>query len=429
MRYGLDPRFRFTVSRAIYKGILRFLAFQYKQDCVVQPLPVDHFRIAFAGRDSVELNWQPVADPLEPTAQAGRYVLYTRIGDGGFDNGVPVAENRIKLYQQPGKIYSYKVTALNRGGESFPSEILSACRVPDEKGTVLVINGFDRISAPYSFVCDSLAGFYDEIDHGVPDGQDISFIGSQYEFRRPAPYADDDAAGFGASRADYEKEVIAGNTFDYPALHGRSIVSAGYSFVSCSNESVIDDEVNLGDYRAVDLILGKQRETVLARGACPPEFRAFPPELQLALADYCNGGGNLLVSGAYVGSDLWESDTTGASKEFAANTLKFKLRTGRAAVRGSVRSVASPYKTLKGDYDYNHELNGDCYVVESPDAIEPAADGAFTVFRYTENNLSAGVAYKGAYKVCTLGFPFETVLTDERRDSLMRGILEFFEQP
>lgn len=93
------------------------------------------------------------------------------------------------------------------------------------------------------------------------------------------------------------------------------------------------------------------------------------------------------------------------------------------------RSVASPYKTLKGDYDYNHELNGDCYVVESPDAIEPAADGAFTVFRYTENNLSAGVAYKGAYKVCTLGFPFETVLTDERRDSLMRGILEFFEQP
>lgn len=429
MRYGLDPRFRFTVSRAIYKGILRFLAFQYKQDCVVQPLPVDHFRIAFAGRDSVELNWQPVADPLEPTAQAGRYVLYTRIGDGGFDNGVPVAENRIKLYQQPGKIYSYKVTALNRGGESFPSEILSACRVPDDKGTVLVINGFDRISAPYSFVCDSLAGFYDEIDHGVPDRQDISFIGSQYEFRRPTPYADDDAAGFGASRADYEKEVIAGNTFDYPALHGRSIVSAGYSFVSCSNESVIDDEVNLGDYRAVDLILGKQRETVLARGACPPEFRAFPPELQLALADYCNGGGNLLVSGAYVGSDLWESDTTGASKEFAANTLKFKLRTGRAAVRGSVRSVASPYKTLKGDYDYNHELNGDCYVVESPDAIEPAADGAFTVFRYTENNLSAGVAYKGAYKVCTLGFPFETVLTDERRDSLMRGILEFFEQP
>ena len=59
-----------------------------------------------------------------------------------------------------------------------------------------------------------LAGrFYDEIDHGVPDRQDIAFIGSQYEFRRPTPYADDDAAGFGASRADYEKEVIAGNTF------------------------------------------------------------------------------------------------------------------------------------------------------------------------------------------------------------------------
>ena len=31
MRYGLDPRFRFTVSRAIYKGMLQFLCSQYRR--------------------------------------------------------------------------------------------------------------------------------------------------------------------------------------------------------------------------------------------------------------------------------------------------------------------------------------------------------------------------------------------------------------
>ena len=43
MRYGLDPRFRFTVSRAIYKGMLQFLCSQYRTNYIVQPLrtPMD----------------------------------------------------------------------------------------------------------------------------------------------------------------------------------------------------------------------------------------------------------------------------------------------------------------------------------------------------------------------------------------------------
>src|SRR5699024_1284431 len=40
MRYGSDPRFRFVVSRAVYKAILRHLAAQYDRPYVVQPLPV-----------------------------------------------------------------------------------------------------------------------------------------------------------------------------------------------------------------------------------------------------------------------------------------------------------------------------------------------------------------------------------------------------
>ena len=424
MRYGLDPGFQFAVCRAIYKGILRFEAFQYKKEYVVQPLPVDHFQAQFEGENSVRLRWRPVTDSLEPTARPDRYVLYTRIDSGAFDNGRIVEAPDVRVAVEAGKLYSFRVAALNRGGESFPSETLAVCRVPNAKGTILIVNGFDRVDAPYSFVADSLAGFYDPIDHGVPYIKGINYIGSQYEFVRPTPYGDDDAAGFGASRADCETKVVAGNTFDYPSVHGRAMVQAGYSFVSCSNEALEEGLVRPADYTAVDLILGKQRETVVARGAHEGRYAAFSEAMQRTLRSYCEAGGRLMVSGAYVGSDLLRRDTTATSKAFANDILRLRLRTDRAALHGGVKAVSSPFRSITGRYIYNHTLNDSCYIVESPDAIEPA-DSAFTVFRYVENNLSAAVAYRGVWRVCALGFPIEAITDESSRAALVGGLLRF----
>lgn len=430
MRYGLDPRFRFTVSRSIYKGVLKFIASQYKQDYVVQPLPVDHLSLRFTSQDEVELRWQAVEDVLEPTAKAESYIVYTRMGEGGFDNGQLVKGNTFRMKQSPGIIYSYKVTAVNRGGESFPSEILSAGRVLNEKGKVLVVNAFDRISAPADFATDSLSGFLDQVDHGVPYLKDMSYIGSMTEFRKNIPWMDDDAAGFGASRANYETMVIAGNTFDYPALHGTSLMKAGYSFVSCSDESVEQGQVKLNDYKITDWILGKECKTKMGRGNIHPrEFAVFSPEARKTITEYCQGGGQLFVSGAYVGTDLWDNgpaDEEGIA--FATQVLKYKWRTNLAAITGSFKSVASPFTVFSGTYHWYNELNEDSYVVESPDGIEPASADAFTIFRYAENNLSAGVAYKGDYKTCILGIPFESVKTQDARDQLMRAVLTFFDE-
>jgi hypothetical protein len=55
----------------------------------------------------------------------------------------------------------------------------------------------------------------------------------------------------------------------------------------------------------------------------------------------------------------------------------------------------------------------------------PANPACFTIYRYSENNLNAGVAYKGKYKTCVLGFPIETLKSDEQRDKLMADILLF----
>lgn len=428
MRYNLDPRFRFTVGRAIYKGMLKFIAGQYGYKYVVQPLPVNAFSARFSDENQVDLEWNPVLDPLEPTATPKQYVVYTRTDGGDFDNGQIVTTPSCKLSIDKDKIYSFKVTALNAGGESFPSEILSVCRKSAEKGEVMIVNGFTRTSAPESFtIQDSLAGFLDRVDYGVPDKVQYNYVGSMYEFRRQAELTDDDAPGFGGSDGNHESQVIAGNSFDYPFIHGQSIAKAGYSFISCSKESVCKGNVTLKNYPVVDLILGKEKECIIGRGAKPAKFKTFPKEIQNAISEYCQNGGNILITGAYVGTDLWNNPrATKAEQEWASKTLKFNWKNNGGALTGRFKSVASPFGSFVGNFNYFNELNSESYVVERPDAIDSASPDAYTIFRYPENNLSAGVAYKGTYSSCVLGIPFEAV-KPQMRDDLMQDILTFFE--
>jgi hypothetical protein len=167
MRLGHDPNFKFTVGRALYKSVLRFLSTQHNKDYIVQPLPVDHFSIRFGKKkNTVELNWNAVNDPLEPTAKPREYIVYTRVGRGGFDNGVTVNATTYTAKIEPGLVYSFKVAAVNHGGESFPSEILSAYKARKERGRVLIINGFDRLSAPAIVNNEQQAGFDMEEDPG-----------------------------------------------------------------------------------------------------------------------------------------------------------------------------------------------------------------------------------------------------------------------
>jgi len=429
MRYGLDPRFRFSVSRSIYKGMLRYLSAANKTEYVVQPLPVEQFSCRFVEKNKLELHWIDVKDNLEPSAQAEQYMFYTRVDDGGFDNGALVNSNRVTVTLQPGKIYSFKVTALNKGGESFPSEILSAYRALNEKGEMLIVNGFDRLSAPAGFAIDSTyAGFLNDEDAGVSYLSDISFIGKQFEFKRSKPWVDDDAPGFGASHANFETKVIAGNIFDYPYLHGTAIKKQGYSFVSCSEKSVINGDVDLNQYKMVDLILGKQKQTLLGNGQKAPEFKTFPLALQQLIRSYCQKGGNLLVSGAYIGSDLCDGEhRTRDDRFFIENVLKFKFRTAKASVSGNVKIVSSPNKFFKkANFSYYDQPNDISYSVESPDAIEPNGEGAYSICRYAENNLSAAVTYSGKYKICAFGFPLETIQNEKDLSKIMESVLSFF---
>lgn len=434
MRYGLDPRFRFTVSRSIYKGILKYLSSQYNTEYEVQPLPVETFATEFVNENKVKLTWEPVEDILEPTAKAERYIVYTRIGEGDFDQGIVVNTNSFMQNIPLGVVASFKVTALNNGGESFPSEILSVGRSFNSKGNVLVVNGFTRISGPDDFDAqgDSIAGFLDDKDHGVPYIKDISYIGKMKEFRRSIPWMDDDASGFGDSYSNFETQVIAGNTFDYPATHGKSILKAGYSFVSCSKKSVETEKTLLSQYPIVDLILGKEKQSKMGAGGNNQlQYKTFSKELQAQITNFCNQGGSIFISGAYITSDIYDNPLAKKQEEdvhFLNNVLKLKWRVGRAATMSEIKEVTSPLSNKNGKYTFNQGLNKDIYAVESPDAIESASKDSHTVLRYTENNLSAGVAFSGAYKVYAMGVPFEVIQSEDEKDELMAIILSFLQK-
>ena len=434
MRYGLDPRFRFAVSRAIYKAMLRFSCKQHQQKYVVTPLPVSHMAAQLTDKGQVVLTWKAVEDTLEPTAKPNRYIVYTRYGNGEFDHGKVVKQCKYVADVPAGIVCSYKVVAMNEGGVSFPSQIVAVGRSakPHHK-KALIVNGFDRISAPADFEApaplDTLyAGFLDSEDHGVPYMVDISYVGSQKEFNRSLPWLDDDSGGFGDSHGNEETTVIAGNTFDYIALHGDAILKAGYSFESCSRERF---NTFASDISFVDLILGKQRQTKLGSGKIYPLcFKTFTPEVQQLLTAYAQQGTSIFVSGAYVASDLWNNKLAKpqeADLAFTKNILKYQWRNSKAAITGRLSTVRSPLNLTKTEYTYAHTLNPNTYIVEAPDAIEPACDSAYTVMRYPENNLSAAVAYRGTYKTFVMGIPFESIMDSIKREKLMAEIIRFFE--
>lgn len=425
MRYGHDPRFKFLVSRAIYKGILRYISSQYDLPCVVQPLAVEAFSAEFEGPQGLRLRWSPVVDSLEATAAPMGYVVYTRIGDGGFDCGRRVENPTFLAEQEPGVVYSYRVTAINDGGESFPSETLAACRVADERGRVLIVNGFDRVCAPVSQRCDSLAGFYGELDPGVPDRRDISFIGSQRVFDLCMARSENDKIALGACANDFETDVLGGNTFDYPYVHGRAAAAAGYSFCSASAKAVERGEVSLAEYPAVDLILGKQRTTVVGRGVNGSEYRAFTPELQRALRQMLAAGGALFVSGSYLVTDLWNgSQATDDDRTFAREVLHIDFDGALPTDKNRVRVVTANVGFTRGDNRFNNHYAPDTYLVEAVDALKPADKEAFAVLRYHDKGRMAAVA-SAPGRTFVLGFPFESLTSDRERERLMGDVLGF----
>lgn len=425
MIYGLDPTFRFLVGRSVYKAMARFMAERKGREVVIQPLPVKDFAIRRTGKSQYRLTWQSTHDKLEPTAHPTKYIIYERTeGELGFHRIGETKNTHFNIRVSDHNIHSFKVVAANEGGTSFDSEILALREGTDNASKpVLIVNGFTRVSAPARVNSEGRAGFDSEEDFGVPYIRDISFSGYQREFRRSA------GESAGVSDNNYATKVIAGNTFDYPQLHGEAIAKAGYGFVSSSIGAVETGEIKLKDYNIVDLILGKQKEGTVGNGKIGWRFKTFTPKLTQELKSYIHHGGNLFVSGQYVASDLFSMRSSSEDRSFATSILGIEPASGERIRNPRIDAEpSSPIKNLqRTPLYYNNRLTDKIYIVESPDQLMPTGS-AKMFMHFNDNGNAAGVLNTyGKGKVATMSIPFESFTETGARENLMKQILNYLD--
>ena len=415
LQMGHDPMFKFHLSRAVYKSILRYTADMHGvKDVVVQPLPVESFSAtANTINHTIDLRWKPVTDPLEPTAQPTSYVVYQRIGNGGWDNGVVTTQPQFTVKAQTDVLYRFRVEAINEGGASMPSEELCACLSSKSNATAaLIVNAFTRLAAPYSFVNDSTQGFQMDNDPGVAYMSTPGFCGRQRYFGKEA-VAGDKSRQLGFSSSELVGQLIKGNTFDYPALHAEDILQSGLPFhiSSTSRKAIEDGSVQADAYRLLDVILGAQRQDEYS----PNKYKSLTSEWVRTLSNYTQKGGALLLSGAYTGTDLDnESD-----KAFTSRVMHYEA---------GGKEKADSISAIEG-------MNTQCSLTMVPNerhlstaytsVITPTGN-AFSILLYSGSKQSAAVAYKGGdYRTISLGFPIEQIEEEEVRKTLMKAFVKF----
>lgn len=412
MKLGQDPNFKFTMARSIYKTILRYVSQMHRRPCIVQPLQPHLFKATLTGDNKVKLSWKAQDDELEPTAVPTSYNIYVAAGSGGFDNGTNVRGTSYTMELEPGVMYRFKVTAVNRGGESFPTSTLSAYYQPGATKTAMVINGFSRLSAPA--VRDNIheQGFDIEEDAGVSYGLTAGWSGKQQCFNK-STMGSTEPNGLGYSGNEMAGNFVMGNTFDYVYTHADAIAATKkYNVVSCTSETVESGIVDLINYDVVDLALGLQKydenSTVF--------YKSIPSMLRNKLSAYVLGHGKLIASGAYIGSDLQHDD----ERVWLESTLK-------VAYGGAIHTdTISGIKGMGTEFDFYRQLNPTHYAATKCDVLMPVST-AFCPLQYA-NGMSAGVAYKGNDNATfTMAFPFECIIDRNKRLSIMNGILKFLE--
>ena len=427
---GHDPSFKMLLSRAIYKGILKYTATAHGLgQLVTQPLPVRDFSAMLNEQgDSVHLSWSPTPDMDDATAYPTGYIVHTSVGEQGYDNGQRVYTTHVTLPVRRGQLTRYQVQAFNEGGSSMPCEELCVYSPQRPRHRLLIVNGFSRLAGPQPIDNDSLRGFDLDLDPGVVYQHSASYCGRQQSFRKKGNNGRD-AAELGYSGNELSGMLIAGNTFDFPTQHARDFLASDttLSISSCAasifnsqftvhssqlgNAEIFNSQFSIPNYDIIDLILGAQRQDGYSMNAT----QALSPTLCQTLSQYAQSGGSLLVSGAYINE---EADST-----FTAQTLHC-TPAGNYALTDSTALLTG----MNTQFTIYYEPNEERYSMRRLSILAPTADAFCSVASGTPAACLA-VAHQGdKHRTLTYGFPLECIREAETRRAVMAASLTFLLQ-
>ncbi len=220
----------------------------------------------------------------------------------------------------------------------------------------------------------------------------------------------------------------SGNTFNFIRHHGKAFKQNGYSFTSATNDAVLQGLVSLQNFNIVDYILGDE-STV---------DETFSTAEQESVKVFLRNGGKLFVSGAEVAWDLdYKGSTT--DKDFIYNFLKSQYvndaPNGQSGIYYQAEPVVGSIFDGTGTISYDNGTQGTINV-KYPDVII-GINGGTNCLQYSNvTSQFAGVFFEGNFpgssvagKVVFIGFPFETIFPEEKRNLFLSKVISFFNRP
>jgi len=408
---GHDPNFKFLFARSLYKTILRYISAQHGKPCVVEPLPPSCFRATQMSRSQVRLAWNSTTDPDEPTAAATSYILYTAIDGNDFDNGTVVKDTTVTVDLEPSRLYRFRVTATNRGGESFPTATLAASYAGEKAPTILVVDGFSRLSPPETINTSSRRGFDLDRDIGVSYGLAAEWLGRQQNFDLNRGGGEGERA-LGYTDSSMMGTFVMGNQMDNAAAHAELIHAAGqYNITSCTIESMERGYAYPGNQTAIiDLAFGLQKRG----GSMVRSYSTLGATTRRTVQAFLERGGSLLSSGAYVVSDM----ATAAETDFALSALRSSAAGVYATSAGNtVTGLGTSFSIMSVPNPYH-------FACQRADVLAPSAD-AFAAMQYADGRTAAVACSSGKNKIFTMGFPLECISEKASRRAITKGIINF----
>jgi len=204
-----------------------------------------------------------------------------------------------------------RVVALNEGGRSFTSEVVSGHRSADGSAAVLIVDAFDRFAIGQLFWAET-----------------TSRVGA---VRRMVP-----------DRINPQSIITP---------HARAVAEMGWPVDSASDEAL--SSLDLSKYAVI----------IWATGEESTVDETFSDVQQAEIRQYWQNGGRLFVSGAEV---LWDLDSRGSSsdKEFASGVL------GATLDRDDAETTTATGVGLAEGLDLSFPDETSPYPIEWPDVLE-----------------------------------------------------------